>query len=153
MTTNRKLCIDCWFLQPLKEGFSDKITLNYLELPLDFVFNKGMSKGMFFIGAGPSLSIGLSGKDKWSDNGESGTDKINFGSDEDDDLKSLEAGINVLAGYQFSNGFFISANYNTGLSNIAPGGDEYDVKYHNRYFGINAGFMLFQKSKPAPANK
>lgn len=130
------------------DGSSDNITLNYIEVPLNFVFNTPNPKGMFFIGAGPSLSMGLSGKDKWEDGTGSGTDDIKFGNSEDDDFKSFEAGINILAGYQFSPGFFISANYNAGLSNITAGGS--DPKTHNQYFGIGIGYMFSSKAKANP---
>jgi hypothetical protein len=111
------------------DGSTDKTTLNYLELPLNFVYNTHSSKGKFFIGAGPSLSFGLSGKDKF----EEGSSKIKFGSDQEDDFKPFEIGINVLAGYQLKNGFFIDANYNAGLNDIANVSDGFEGKYHNRF--------------------
>ena len=129
------------------EGATDKVTLNYIELPLNFVFNAHTSTGIFFIGAGPSLGIGLSGKDKWNDGTESGSDKLKFGSGDDADLKSFEAGVNVIAGYQFKSGFFVAANYNSALNNIAPDDPEFDTKYHNRYFGIRIGCMFGGKAK------
>ena len=129
------------------EGSSDKTTFNYIELPLNFVFKASTPKGMFFIGAGPSFGIGLSGKDKWEDGSESGSDDIKFGSGDDADLKSLEAGINVLAGYQFKGGFFVAANYDAGLSNIAPDDPQFHTKYHNRYFALRVGYMFSGKSK------
>jgi len=129
------------------EGTTDKVTLNYIELPLNFVFNTSTAKGKFFIGAGPSLSMGLSGKDKWSDDNESGKEDIKFGSSSDDDLKPFEIGVNILAGYQFTSGFFISANYNAQLNNSAPDDPGFDGKYHNRYFGIRIGYMFSGKVK------
>jgi hypothetical protein len=132
------------------DGSSDHVTLNYIELPLNFVFNTPNPRGMFFIGAGPSLSMGLSGKDKWEDGTGSGSDDIKFGNSEDDDFKSFEAGINILAGYQFAPGFFVSANYNAGLSNITAGGS--DPKTHNQYFGIGIGYMFSNKPKTHPQN-
>ncbi len=45
------------------ETESDNVMYNYLEVPLNFVFR---SSG-FFIGAGPSISYGLSGKEKYVD--------------------------------------------------------------------------------------
>jgi hypothetical protein len=129
------------------EDYTDELTLNYIELPLNFVFNTSTSKGMFFIGAGPSLNMGLSGKDKWVDHTESGNDDIKFGSGDDADFKSFEAGVNILAGYQFKGGFFLTANYNAALSNAAPDDPEFDGKYHNRYFGISIGYMFSGKAK------
>jgi hypothetical protein len=126
----------------LGERFTDELTLNYLELPLNFVYNTNSAKGKFFIGAGPSLAFGLSGKDKWESGTEKGSDDIKFGSGEDDDLKAFEAGINVLTGYQFAGGFFIAANYNVGLSNIAIGSGDENGKMHNNYFGFRIGIMF-----------
>ena len=135
-----------------EEGFSDNTTLNYLELPLNFVYNAGTPKGMFFIGAGPSLGFGLSGKDKWDDGSESGSDDIKFGSGDDADFKPFEAGINILAGYQFAGGFFVAANYNAALNNILQDDPEFDSKYHNRYFGIRIGYMFGSKPKVSSEN-
>lgn len=129
------------------DGSSDKLMLNYIELPLNFVFNTHTSNGMFFIGAGPSLGVGLSGKDKWDDGSESGSDDIKFGSGDDADLKPFEAGINILAGYQFAGGFFVTANYNAALNNISSDDPGFDTKYHNRYFGIRIGYMFGSKPK------
>jgi hypothetical protein len=129
------------------DDYTDKLTLNYIQLPLNVVFNANTPNGTFFIGAGPSLNLGISGKDKWHDNMESGGDDIKFGSGDDADFKSFEAGVNVLAGYQFKNGFFISANYNAALNNIAPKDPEFSSKYHNRYFGIQVGIMFSHSHK------
>jgi hypothetical protein len=136
-----------------EEGYSDKITVSYIELPMDFVFNTGTSKGMFFGGLGPSFNIGLSGKDKWDyGDGDAGEDDVKFGNGADDSFKPFEFGVNVLAGYQFAGGFFISANYNAGLNNISNDDDpEFDTKYHNRYFGLNIGIMFKRKTKAAAA--
>lgn len=129
-----------------ESGYTDKSTLNYLELPLNFVFNTHSSKGKFFAGLGPCLSFGLSGKEKYEeDGGHVEKNDIKFGSGENDDLKPFEINGNILAGYQFKGGFFIAANYNAGLSNILNGGDEVDAKYHNRYFGVRVGIMFSGK--------
>lgn len=44
-----------------------KLTLNYIELPLDFIYK---AAGGFFVGAGPALAYGLNGKNKYSITGE-----------------------------------------------------------------------------------
>jgi hypothetical protein len=70
------------------------------------------------------------------------SEDINFGSNEDeDDYKPFEFSGNILAGYEFSNGVFVAANYNAGLSNIAVGGDS-DNSLKNRYFGVKLGFKF-----------
>lgn len=126
----------------------DKVNLTYLELPLNVVYNYNS----FFIGAGPSISYGLSGKGdvyyKFSFDGnvdENAYDyKVKFDGDEnadDDDehLKAFEFGANIFAGYQLPNGLFFSAQYNKGLSNISP---YEDTKIKTGYFGIGVGYFF-----------
>jgi len=125
-----------------EQSFTDKATFNYLELPLNFVYNTKSAKGKFFIGAGPSFAFGLSGKDKWEDGTEKGSDDIKFGSGDEDDFKAFDAGINFLAGYRFAGGFLIAANYNAGLNNLVNTIDGDNSKMHNRYFGFRIGYMF-----------
>lgn len=121
---------------------SEKVTLNYLELPLNVVYNTSSDAGQFFIGAGPSIGMGLSSKSKFEAGGESGEEDIKFGSDKD--LKPLDFGVNFLAGYKLENGVFIAANYTAGLSNLST---DNDGKFHNHYFGIRVGFLFGGKAK------
>src|SRR3569833_2075269 len=83
-----------------EEG-TDKVTLNYLEVPVNFLYKVPAGDGKVFFGAGPYLGYGLSGKSKSSDG--TSTD-VTFGSTTDD-VKNPDFGFNFLAGYQFSQGF------------------------------------------------
>jgi hypothetical protein len=124
-----------------EEGESDKTTLNYLELPLNFIYNTKANEG-FFIGAGPVLAYGVSGKEKIS--GEEST-KIKFGSG-DEEVKPFEFAANILSGYRFAKGFMISANYNLGLTSLANAdSDEGTMK--NSYFAVKVGCLLNGKNK------
>jgi hypothetical protein len=119
-----------------------KLTINCLELPLNLVFNATSNTGTFFIGAGPSFAFNLSGKLKYDDGTDSFSEDIEIGNDPDNDMvKSLDFGINALAGYRFPNGLSLSAGYNAGLSNLYPDdSDNSSLKSH--YFSIKLGFML-----------
>jgi hypothetical protein len=124
------------------DGETFKETLNYIDLPLNFVYN---ADG-FFIGAGPALGVGISGKDK--SDGES--DDVKFGSG-DDEVKRFEFSANIIAGYRLSSGLFISANYNPGISNLS---NDSDTKAHNNGFGIRLGYMFGgMKKKSSSANQ
>ena len=98
------------------ETGTEKVTFNYLEVPLNFVYNTKINEG-FFIGAGPSIAYGISGKDKFDYSG-SGmppeNNKIKFGSGAEE-VKTFDFGANALAGYKFKGGFMISGNYNLGI--------------------------------------
>ncbi|WP_286842935.1 MULTISPECIES: porin family protein [Sphingobacterium] len=113
-----------------------------LDIPVNLVAKLPTGgSGNFFIGAGPYVGFGLSGKRK----GEIGEGNIkierdlNFGSNENDDLKRTDFGINFLAGYQLTNGFQINAGYGLGLTNLAPASGD---MAKNRVWSIGIGFGL-----------
>ncbi|MEP7373706.1 MAG: porin family protein [Chitinophagaceae bacterium] len=121
-------------------GYESKLTLNYIELPFNFLFKPEMPRVRFFAGGGPSIAYALSGTEKESGNGN--TYKYKFGNNpDDDDLKALDFGANFLTGIETKNGFLVSVNYNLGLSNLAPGSSS-DGTIKSRYFGFKVGCML-----------
>ena len=121
------------------DDLKDKLTTNYLEVPLNFAYKAKLGSGRFFIGAGPSLNIGISGKDEWEVQGNSGNEKVKFGKDKD--FRRFDAGLNVVTGIYFKAGTMVALNYNTGLtSSVDNGGDE--GKFLKRYFGIRLGYIL-----------
>ena len=124
------------------QGSKETVNLNYLEVPMNFVYSTQKNEG-FFIGAGPSLAYGISGKDKFTADGmPDDNQKVKFGSGADE-VKAFDFGVNALAGYKAKGGFMISANYNLGLSKINNddgSGDAGTIK--NRYFSIKIGYMF-----------
>ena len=111
--------------------------LNYIELPLNFVYTH---EG-FNIGVGPTIAMGLSGTEKSTSQGVTETHDVTFGSGTDD-VSRFDIGANLTAAYVLPNGFMLSANYNIGLSNLQPGGNSSDGKVTNRYFGIRIGYLF-----------
>jgi hypothetical protein len=112
------------------------ININYLEIPLNFVFYTKPRSGLFF-GFGPTASFALNGKFKFE--GES--EAINFGSDEtEDDYKRAELGFNLLAGLRSKKGVSLTVNYHLG-SNIGLG----DGTINNRYLGFRLGYEFGSK--------
>ena len=131
----------------LDDGDEDKLTLSYIELPLNFVYNATSKGGTFFIGAGPDLAFGMGGKEDF----EGDKTDINFGSGDDDDFKSFDFGVNILAGYRLNSGLFFAANYNPGISDIAPD-NAGDVEWHNNGFAIRLGYMFGGKKAPSSSS-
>lgn len=128
-----------------EDNYTDKLTLNYIELPLNVLFKPEMQKVQLFVGAGPSVAYALSGKEKEEDNGSTETYKYKFGNNPDEhDMKRLEIGANFIAGVETKTGFLVALNYNLGLSNVGPG-DSDDGTIKNRYFGFKVGYLLKQK--------
>ena len=118
------------------------LTLNYLEMPLNLLYNTHHKSGNFFIGAGPSLSCGINGNYQV----EVGSDKekvnIHFGKDEDE-ARRFDMGANLVTGYRFGNGIFASINYNHGLTNLDRDADPDDKEsVKTRYLGIRIGYQF-----------
>jgi hypothetical protein len=111
-----------------------EIMLDYLEIPLNFLYRASPEKG-FFAGAGPSLGYALGGKSKTG--GEK--DDLDFGGEEG--LKRFEFGGNLVAGYLFGK-LQVALNYNLGLSNILPDVASDDSKLKNNYFGLRVGYFF-----------
>ena len=111
----------------------DVYAFNSLEIPLNFTYKKNASKGVF-LGVGPSLGYNLSGKVK----GDHDSEDIVFGSG-NGEIKRLDLGLNAIFGYQFSNKYFVSTNYSSGLSNWS---NESNSTWKNNIVGISVGFFL-----------
>ncbi|MER3499345.1 MAG: hypothetical protein C4308_12295 [Chitinophagaceae bacterium] len=125
-------------------GYGYENTLNYVELPLNFIARvKAGKKHKFLFGAGPWFAMGLSGKSKLTKNGSSKTSDIYFGTDNSkNDYRKFDLGGNVLGGIQLANGFFLSGNLNFGLNNI---NFKDNKKLINNYYGIKIGYLIPRK--------
>ena len=137
--------------------YKEDIALNFIELPLNIVFSIPAGPGRFCVGAGPNISFGISGKDKWSGTTSGGgfptqsssdSYKIKFDgkksadlpqNDNDYHLKALDFGANALVGYKMNMGLFFNAGYTFGISNLNPNPD-YSLKTSGITFKI--GYMF-----------
>jgi Outer membrane protein beta-barrel domain len=126
------------------EEFSASLRLNYLELPLNFIYRAPGTNGHFIVGLGPTLSYGLSGTLSVTDNGVKSSGDVHFGNSQED-YKPFEFGADILAGYEWKSGFFMQAVYNMGFSNLFPSDPQYpnDPEYlKNSYVGLRFGYFL-----------
>lgn len=120
-----------------------KMTTNivYLEIPILAKYNLELSKGnSLFIGAGPYAGIGLAGKTKVSFIGFSDSKSLDFGNDDDSDIKRLDLGLATALGFNLD-GIIIGLGYDFGLTNNAPKGDS-DNKTSTRTFKLSFGYTL-----------
>jgi len=124
------------------ETAKETVNFNYLEVPLNFVYSTKRNEG-FFVGAGPSIAYGISGKDKFTASGmPDENQKIKFGSGADE-VKAFDFGVNAVAGYRMAGGFMISGNYNLGLNKINNDDGSGDIgTIKNKYFSIRIGYMF-----------
>jgi hypothetical protein len=108
-------------------GYKSKIVLGYINLTPLCRLN---TPSGFFVGAGPQLGFLLSAKVKIED----------F-DDEDikDELKGIDIGAALAAGYEMPNGFGFYARYNHGFTTLA---DEGSDKVFNRVLQVGLRYTL-----------
>jgi hypothetical protein len=91
-----------------------------VEIPVNILANLAAGPGTFFIGGGPYAGFNVSGERKFITNSSSADRKLNIGDSTGDDLKAIDFGVNLLAGYQLSSGLNFGAGYGIGLTNLRP---------------------------------
>jgi opacity protein-like surface antigen len=123
--------------------FKYQVKTFYLEIPVNVVYKTEQ----FYFGAGPYIALGMGGNYTWK-----GTEvgfgtieevdekeKLSFGGDEvNDDFKSTDFGLNILAGYQINETMSLSLNYGLGLSDFG----HYETAIKNRGFSISFNYRL-----------
>ena len=121
-----------------------KTTLNYLEVPIYFLYTANEGTG-FFVGVGPSANLGLSGKYKWVENEITDEGKIGFGTGDNDHLKGFHLAINAQAGYTFQSGFTLNAFVSQTITNSAiQEEEEFELETKQSFFnfGARVGYFL-----------
>jgi len=126
------------------ETFDQSISLNYLEIPINAVYNVSD----FQIFAGPYLGFGLFGKVKF-DADELDDSDIEFTSDVDEEtedvpVNSLDYGLNIGAGYMINESIQIQAGYGLGLGNINPkyNGEDPEDNTTNSVIQLSVAYFL-----------
>lgn len=115
--------------------YKGNIAMTYLNVP---VMAKYYVIDKLNIEAGPQIGFLLSAKDKWEDNynGEKDSGK----DDVKDAFKSVSLGLNIGAGYDFTENLSAGIRYNFGLSNILD--TEGNYKAHNNVVSLTLGYRF-----------
>ena len=136
----------------LGQTIKGKVKISYIELPLNFLYKPMLGNGHLLLGFGPYVALGLSGKVTYEGGGSSSSSDIKFknkvmNTDSDDVVyvRPVDAGGNLLAGYEFSNRVSFQLNAQLGLTKINPEyegvtGDKTSAK--NTGFGFSLGFRF-----------
>ncbi len=130
-----------------------KVKVNYIELPVNFLFKPALGNGHLLLGLGPYIAYGIGGKVKLSGSGNDFEKNIKFENkltesqllDNEFYLRPFDAGANLLAGYEFNFGISFQLNAQLGLLKINPGYDgnsEDATSVKNTGFGISVGYRF-----------
>ena len=124
----------------------DMLRLDYLELPVNVLYHLPIGIGKFFIGGGPYIGVGISGKQSYTivDNTEyqnkaiKGNTNVTYGSDYND-IKTTDFGLGAQIGFVLKNGLLIRASYGYGLTNIS---NDPRYKGENKTLGLSLGYSF-----------
>lgn len=123
---------------------SGRIRLNYLEIPVNVLYNISISPGKIFLGGGPYYGYALSGHSKGSTVADYGNGPtynnteydVEFG--KDGSFKRSDFGLNAIAGIKLKNNLLFSVNYGFGLTNLIQSDPNEKVK--NRVAALSVGY-------------
>lgn len=126
------------------ENGQDKIRLSYIEVPINLVYKPILGTGNMVLGFGPYVGFGVDGKYDINDR----ETEIDFVGEYEPNnnapqLRRLDGGANLLAGYEFANKLSFQLNAQLGLLNILP--ENYpaeEAKLKNTGFGVSLGYRF-----------
>ena len=137
------------------DGFSSeyesKVNLNYINVPIMVKFYP-IEK--LFVEAGPQVGFLISAKSKDESTVTIGdvTTSESETVDVKDNFKSIDFGVNVGVGYEFTEMIFANLRYNIGLSDISESDDEFEdvdfglagdvFKTRNNVLSLSVGFKF-----------
>jgi len=124
----------------------NNVKLNYLEVPINFVYKPILGTGNMVLGFGPYVAFGIGGKSEvggqesaveYTDTFDPAIPALQY--------KRFDAGGNFLAGYEFANKVSFQLNAQLGLVNIHPeigGTTSDDTRWKNTGFGVSLGYRF-----------
>ena len=133
-----------------------KTTLNYVEIPINLIFRPLLGDAHILLGFGPYVGFGVGGRSKTTISGVTVDRKVVYKNSmttkevltgSEVYVKPIDAGINLLAGYEFTNGFSIQFNAQLGLTKINTtisdlSSDKTSLK--NTGFGVSLGYRMLR---------
>jgi hypothetical protein len=136
----------------LGQSFNTTLKISYLEVPLNFLYKPLLGTGHLILGFGPYVAFGIGGKATYDGGGSSQSEKIKFQktvkiSDPVDVvyIKPMDAGANLLVGYEFGNKVSFQLNTQLGLTKINPeyeGASDDKTSVKNTGFGLSLGYRF-----------
>lgn len=149
---------DQFYVQPgllfSGKGAKDKesdanISISYIDVPVTFLFKPVLGTGRMLLGVGPYVGFAIAGKmTDANDNKETIKFKNKVTLIEaatDPYLRRLDAGGNLLVGYEMSNKLSIQLNAQLGLAKINPeieGVNDDKTAWRNTGFGLSVGYRF-----------
>lgn len=122
------------------------LKLTYIEVPVNLVYKPVLGAGRMLLGFGPYVGFGLGGKQEATNGTETDVEftKTYDAGIAKPQVKGIDYGGNLLAGYEFRNNVSFQVNAQLGLANLMPEGTpgNTNVKENNTGFGVSVGYRF-----------
>ncbi|RYG47970.1 MAG: PorT family protein [Chitinophagaceae bacterium] len=128
-----------------------KVNLSYIEVPVNFLYKPAVGTGHVLLGFGPYVAFGIGGKIKPDNGNDVDVEFKNtitqaeaapgYGSY----FKKIDAGGNLLFGYEMANNLSIQLNAQLGMVKINPkieGVSSDESSWKNTGFGVSVGYRF-----------
>ena len=134
----------------ISDNIVKKVNLLYLAVPLDILFRPQAGNGHLLLGAGPFAALGLTGKETTKSGPASTELKVRFLADASGEpttyvyYKAIDAGLDLLFGYEFYSNIYFRLNSQIGLFKINSdyGLPNDRTSKKNLGFGISTGYRF-----------
>jgi Outer membrane protein beta-barrel domain len=128
----------------------DNVSISYLDIPVTFLFKPLLGTGHMLLGVGPYVGFGIAGKvtdvnDNKSTIKFKNTVTVAELVSDPNYLRRMDAGANLLVGYEMSNKLSIQLNAQLGLAKINPeveGVTDNNTALRNTGFGLSLGYRF-----------
>jgi hypothetical protein len=128
---------------PYLYGTKVSIHVGFLKIPINIIYKAHEGTGRWFFGIGPYFAPGLAGH--YTAQGNRTT--IHFGNNPlNDELKRVDIGADLMAGYQVDEKILLRASFDFGIINYVTRGSTGDnASAHTLNLGITAGYLIGEK--------
>lgn len=132
------------------DGSDDKINLSYIEVPVNFLYKPAVGTGHLLLGFGPYIAFGIGGKIKSGGNDvdvefKNSITQAEAATGYGTYFKRIDAGGNLLFGYQMANNLSLQLNAQLGMVKINPkidGLSSDESSWKNTGFGVSLGYRF-----------
>ncbi len=113
--------------------YKQYINLSFITLYTALLYAIQLEAIKWFIGAGPLLSIGISGKEKFEDGNNSFENDVEWG---DGGIRRFQAGISLVTGFLLSRGMMLYLSYSFYFTKLFDGNSDYRMNMLKLAWGI-----------------
>lgn len=132
--------------------FKQKLSLSYIEVPLNIVFKPLLGSGHMLLGFGPYLAYGIGGKYILESGGVEDETDVTFQGEVSESemesdaffMKPFDAGANFIIGYEMASMLSLQLNAQLGLLGINPDvpNEDDNTVWKNTGFGLSLGYRF-----------